>query len=263
MSMENFLNRIVADKLKENQLLFTPESLNQFRESIEKQPPVHRSLKAALEQTPPPAIIAEIKKASPSKGLLAPDLDPLSLALEYQSSGAAALSVLTERKYFLGAPELISELRPHLHIPILRKDFILEMIQVYESAAIGADALLLIVSTLETGMLRALLLLTQNLGLEALVEVYTKEELTKALDAGATLIGINHRNLRTFEVDMNRAVELAALVPSGVTVVAASGLHQWQDLNRLEAAGIKAFLIGESLVKAAKPGEKLREFLGR
>ena len=127
---------------------------------------------------PPPAIIAEIKKASPSKGLLAPDLDPLTLALDYQANGAAALSVLTERKYFLGAPELITELRPHLHMPILRKDFILEMIQVYESAAIGADALLLIVSILPAGMLRALLLLTRNLGLEALVEVYTKEELT-------------------------------------------------------------------------------------
>ena len=187
-------------------------------------------MKAALDQTPPPAIIAEIKKASPSKGLLAPDLDPLTLALDYQANGAAALSVLTERKYFLGAPELITELRPHLHIPILRKDFILEMIQVYESAAIGADALLLIVSTLPAGMLRALLLLTRNLGLEALVEVYTKEELTRALDAGATLIGINHRNLRTFELDMNRALELATLVPAGVTLVAASGLHQREDL---------------------------------
>jgi indole-3-glycerol phosphate synthase len=261
--MNNFLDRIVADKLKENEHLFTPASLNEFRERIEKQPPTRRSLKAALDQTPPPAIIAEIKKASPSKGLLAPDLDPLSLALDYQTNGAAALSVLTERKYFLGAPELITELRPHLHIPILRKDFILEMIQVYETAAIGADALLLIVSTLQAGMLRALLLLTRNLGLEALVEVYTKEELTRALDAGADLIGINHRNLRTFEVDMNRAVELAATVPAGVTLVAASGLQKRQDLQRLEEAGIKAFLIGESLVKAAKPGEKLREFLGR
>ena len=242
--------------------MFTPESLKEFRDRIEKRAHI-RSLKAALDQTPPPAIIAEIKKASPSKGLLAPDLDPLTLALDYQANGAAALSVLTERKYFLGAPELITELRPHLHMPILRKDFILEMIQVYESAAIGADALLLIVSILPAGMLRALLLLTRNLGLEALVEVYTKEELTRALDAGATLIGINHRNLRTFELDMNRALELSTMVPAGVTLVAASGLHQREDLVRLEEAGIKAFLIGESLVKAAKPGEKLREFLGK
>jgi indole-3-glycerol phosphate synthase len=259
--MNTFLDRIVADKLKENEELLTPERLKEFRERIERQPQA-RSLKAALDQMSPPAIIAEIKKASPSKGLLAPDLDPLALALDYQANGAAGLSVLTERNYFLGAPELITELRPHLHIPILRKDFILEMIQVYESAAIGADALLLIVTTLPAGMLRALLLLTQNLGMEALVEVYTREELNRALDAGATLIGINHRNLRTFELDMNRALELVTLVPAGVTLVAASGLHNREDLRRLEEAGIKAFLIGESLVKAANPGEKLRELRG-
>jgi indole-3-glycerol phosphate synthase len=260
--MNSFLDRIVADKVKENRALFSPESLKEFRSRIEKRPSP-RSFKAALDQTPPPAIIAEIKKASPSKGLLAPDLDPLALALDYQANGAAALSVLTERKYFLGAPELITELRPHLQIPILRKDFIFEMIQIYESAAIGADALLLIVSILPAGMLRALLLLTRNLGLEALVEVYTKEEMIRALDAGATLIGINHRNLRTFELNMNRALELSGLAPAGVTLVAASGLHRREDLVRLEEAGIKAFLIGESLVKAASPGEKLQEFLGK
>jgi indole-3-glycerol phosphate synthase len=260
--MISFLDRIVADKLKENEQLLPPERLEEFRSRIETQAPA-RSLKRALEETPPPAVIAEIKKASPSKGLLAPDLDPLTLAREYQANGAAALSVLTERKYFLGAPELITELRPHLEIPILRKDFILEMIQVYESAAIGADALLLIAAALPTGMLRALLLLTEKLGLEALVEVYTREELTRALDAGGTLIGVNHRNLRTFEMDMDRALELAPLVPAGVTLVAASGLHRREDLARLEEAGIKAFLIGESLVKAGSPGEKLRELRGR
>lgn len=260
--MNTFLDRLVADKIKENQELLTPERLSEFRRLIESRPPA-RSLKAALDETPPPAIIAEIKKASPSKGLLAPDLDPLSLARTYQAHGAAAISVLTERKHFLGAPELITALRPHLHLPILRKDFILEMIQVYESAALGADALLLIVATLPAGMLRALLLLTQNLGLEALVEVHTAEELTRALDAGANLIGINHRNLRTFELDLNRALELAPLVPTGVTVVAASGLNQPADLKRLQQAGIRAFLIGESLVQAANPGAKLREFLGR
>lgn len=260
--MNSFLDRIVADKIKENERLLAPARLKEFQEQIVKRPPP-RSLKAALDQSPPPAIIAEIKKASPSKGLLAPDLDPLALALEYQANGAAALSVLTERKYFLGDPELITQLRPHMQIPILRKDFILEMIQVYESAAIGADALLLIVATLQPGILRALLLLTQNLGLEALVEVYTKAEMIQALEAGATLIGVNHRNLRTFEVDMNRALDLAPLAPPGVTLVAASGLHQREDLIRLEAAGIKAFLIGESLVRAASPGEKLRELRGR
>jgi len=259
--MSTFLDRIVTDKVRENRRLFTPEHLQEFRTRIESRPrPL--SLRAALEETPPPAIIAEIKKASPSKGLLAPDLDPMELALAYQANGAAALSVLTERNYFQGAPEIITDLRPQITIPILRKDFILEMIQVYESAAIGADALLLIVSILPAGMLRALLLLTQNLGLEALVEVYTEAELVRALDAGATLIGVNHRNLQTFEVDMDRALVLAPLVPQGVTLVAASGLNRREDLVRLEEGGIKAFLIGESLVKALDPGQKLRELRG-
>lgn len=259
--MKNFLDRIVADKLKENERLFAPGTVQAMQAQIAGQPP-RRSLKAALDQAGPPAIIAEIKRASPSKGPLALDLDPLALALEYQAHGAAAISVLTERNYFQGSPEFIPRLRPHLHIPILRKDFIIEMIQVYESAALGADALLLIVAALQAGTLRALLLLTQSLGLEALVEVASREELQIALDLGATLIGINHRNLRTFEMNMNRAIELLPLIPPEVTVVAASGLHSRADLARLEEAGIKAFLIGESLVQAGQPGAKLRELRG-
>ncbi len=259
--MTNILDRIIADKVRENVRLFGPGRLQEFQARIAGQPRP-RSLKAALDQAPTPAIIAEIKRASPSKGPLAPDLDPLALALEYQAHGAAAISVLTEQNYFQGSPDFIVRLRPHLHLPILRKDFIVEMIQVYESAALGADALLLIVAALPMGALRALLLLTQSLGLEALVEVASREELQVALDIGATLIGINHRNLRTFEMNMNRAIELLPLIPPEVTVVAASGLHTRADLARLEAAGLKAFLIGESLVKSGQPGAKLRELLG-
>ncbi len=259
--MTSFLDRIVADKLKENARLFAPETMQAWQIQIAGQPP-RRSLKAALDQAVPPAIIAEIKRASPSKGPLALDLDPLALALEYQAHGATAISILTERNYFQGSPEFIPRLRPHLHIPILRKDFIIEMIQVYESAALGADALLLIVAALPAGTLRALLLLTQSLGLEALVEVASREELQIALDLGATLIGINHRNLRTFEMDMNRAIDLLPLIPPDVTVVAASGLQSRADLVRLEKAGVKAFLIGESLVQAGQPGAKLRELRG-
>jgi len=259
--MTTILDRIIADKVRENLRLFGPGRLQEFQARIARQPRP-RSLKAALDQAPVPAIIAEIKKASPSRGLLAPDLDPLALALEYQAHGAAAISVLTEQNYFQGSPDFILRLRPHLHLPILRKDFIVEMIQVYESAALGADALLLIVAALPAGVLRSLLLLTQSLGLEALVEVASREELQIALDSGATLIGINHRNLRTFEMDMNRAIDLLPFIPAGVTVVAASGLHQRADLARLEAAGVKAFLIGESLVKSGQPGAKLRQLRG-
>ncbi len=259
--MTTFLDRIIADKVRENERLFASGRLQAFQAQIAGRQQV-RSLKAALDNAPAPAVIAEIKRASPSKGLLAPDLDPLALALEYQAHGAAAISVLTEQNYFQGSPEFIVRLRPHLQVPILRKDFILEVIQVYESAALGADALLLIVAALSPSTLRVLLLLSQSLGLEALVEVAGREELEIALDLGATLIGINHRNLRTFEMDMNRALDLLPLIPAGVTVVAASGLHTRQDLARLEAAGIRAFLIGESLVKSGQPGAKLRELRG-
>ena len=145
---------------------------------------------------------------------------------------------------------------------MLRKDFILEPIQVYESAALGADALLLLANVLDVGQVQALLLLTRSLGLEALVEVHTRQEMEAALEASADLIGINHRDLHTFEMHMDRALELAPLAPPGVTLVAASGLKNGADLARLEAGGIRAFLIGEALVTSGDPRAKLKEFLG-
>jgi indole-3-glycerol phosphate synthase len=261
--MNNFLENIAAAKLAENARLFSAGQIDDFNLIIENQTTARQSLKKALDQAPVPAIIAEIKKASPSKGVLAPDLDPPTLAQTYQENGAAALSVLTERNFFQGSPELISQLRSRIHLPILRKDFILEPVQVYESAAIGADALLLIVSLLPPATLRGLMGLTRQMGLEALVEVYTEEEMHQALKAGADLIGINHRNLKTFEMDLDRALNLAKLAPPDVTLVAASGLNSRADLQRLEDHGIHAFLIGESLVKAPDAGQKLRELRGK
>ncbi|MFP3869017.1 MAG: indole-3-glycerol phosphate synthase TrpC [Desulfobacteraceae bacterium] len=258
----NFLQRIVARKLEETEGLFAAGRLEDFQQLI-AQRSSPQSLKAALDQAPAPAIIAEIKKASPSKGVLAATIDPVALARAYEAQGAAALSVLTERVFFQGSPELLVELRLEVNLPILRKDFILEPIQVYESAALGADALLLIVALLPLGALRALLLLTRSLGMEALVEVHTKAELDQALEIGARLIGINHRNLHTFAVDMERARELAPLIPPEITVVAASGLKSRDDLQHLEAAGLRAFLIGEALVTAGDPGAKLKELMGK
>ncbi|MFZ5453950.1 MAG: indole-3-glycerol phosphate synthase TrpC [Thermodesulfobacteriota bacterium] len=257
----NFLARIVAHKLQESEALFTPETTARFQEAIGARPPVV-SFKAALDAAPGPAIIAEIKRASPSKGEFAMHWDPVELAQVYQDNGAAALSVLTEVKYFKGDPEFIPRMRPVIKVPILRKDFILEPVQIYESAAIGADALLLIVSLLEFSKLRALLLLTRSLGLEALVEVHTQEEMNQALKAGARVIGINSRDLHTFRMYPDRPLELAPLAPKEVTLVAASGLKTRADLERLEAAGIKGFLIGETLVTSADPGAKLWEFQG-
>jgi len=255
----DFLAKIVAHKLAESQRLFASGVLEEFKAAIARRPkPL--SLKKALDAGPPPAIIAEVKRASPSKGALAPDLDPVALARTYQDHGAAAISVLTETAYFHGDPDFIRQMRPVIEVPILRKDFILEPIQVYETAALGADALLLIVYLLELGKLRALLLLARSLGLEALVEVHTKEEMATALAAGARVIGINSRDLHTFKMYPERALELAPMAPKEVTLVAASGLKTRADLEPLMQAGIRAFLIGETLVTAPDPGAKLREF---
>ncbi len=192
--MTNFLYRIVARKLEESLKLFESGMIDTFKAAIATRPkPL--SLKRALDSTPGTAIIAEIKRASPSKGELAMGWDPVELAIMYQENGAAAISVLTEKHYFKGDPDFIRDMRPEIDIPILRKDFILEPIQVYETAAMGADALLLIVKLLNLGQLTALLLLTRSLGLEALVEVHTQEEMERALTAGVRLIGINHRDL--------------------------------------------------------------------
>jgi indole-3-glycerol phosphate synthase len=258
----NFLAKIVAHKLKESLELFESGKLEAFKGAIGHRPqPL--SLKKALDEAPGRAIIAEIKRASPSKGALAMDLDPVDLARLYEKNGAAAISVLTERAFFHGSTEFLQEIKLEVSVPILRKDFILEPIQVYESAALCADALLLLANILDLGQLRALLLLTRSLGMEALVEVHTRQELETSLAAGADLIGINHRDLHTFQMDMNRALELAPLAPPGVTLVAASGLSGASDLARLEEGGIRAFLIGEALVTSGGPGAKLREMLGR
>ncbi len=257
----NFLAKIVAKKLEESLGLFEAGKIEEFKAAIPgRLPPV--SLKAALDNAPGRAIIAEIKRASPSKGEFAMHLDPVDLAGLYEKNGAAAISVLTERHYFKGDPQFIRDIKIEVAVPILRKDFILESIQIYESAALGADALLLLTNLLDLGQLRALLLLTRSLGMEALVEVHTKEEMERALAAGAQLIGINHRDLNTFQMHMDRALELAPLAPPGVTLVAASGLKTADDLARLERGGIRGFLIGETLVTTPDPGAKLREFLG-
>jgi indole-3-glycerol phosphate synthase len=256
----NFLAEIVARKLEDSRKLFESGVAESFKADIAARP-APKSLKAALEEAPSPAIIAEIKRASPSKGDLALGWDPVELAQIYQNHGAAALSVLTEIHYFKGDPEFIRRMRPVINLPILRKDFILEPIQVYETAALGADALLLIVSLLEAGKLRALLLLTRSLGLEALVEVHTAAEMQTALSAGARLIGINSRNLHTFEMFPDRALELAPLAAPGVTLVAASGIKTRADIEHYMAAGLRAFLIGESLVTHPDPGATLQEYI--
>lgn len=258
----DFLARIVAHKLRESQKLAGSGKLEAFKGAIaQRSKPL--SMKKALETARGRAIIAEIKRSSPSKGDLATNLNPVDLARIYEKNGAAAVSVVTEEAFFKGSLEHLKEIKMEISVPVLRKDFILEPIQVYESAAVGTDALLILACILDVAQLRALILLTRSLGMEPLVEVHTRKEMRAALAAGADLIGINHRDLRTFRMDMNRALKLAPLAPAEVTLVAASGLKGAADLARLEGDRIQAFLIGEILVTSPDPGAKLKELLGK
>lgn len=206
-------------------------------------------------------IIAEIKKASPSKGVLREEFDPVKIALGYAKSGASALSVLTDEKFFMGSLEYLSAVREAVDIPLLRKDFIIDPYQVYESRLYGADALLLIVSALGQDSLAELLALTRSLGMNAVVEVHDEIELGRALDAGSGIIGINNRDLRTFEVDLGVSERLARMLPGGVIAIAESGISSGADIKRLRAEGVHVFLIGETFMKAPDPGAELKNLI--
>lgn len=220
---------------------------------------VPRGFRAALERAPRPAFIAEIKRRSPSKGPLDLDLDAQSLARRYADGGAAALSVLTEPDHFAGSLEDLEAARgPGL--PVLRKDFIVDPFQIFEARASGADAVLLIVRIAED--LSGLLKTTSSLGMDALVEIHDEDDLDRALQAGADLIGINHRDLSTFEVDPERTAKLRPSIPAGTIVVALSGVATRSDVMDLAAAGADAILVGESLVTAEDPTAQLRSLIG-
>ncbi len=206
--------------------------------------------------------IAEVKRASPSAGVLREPFDPAGLAAAYAAAGAAALSVLTDGPFFQGAPEHLAAARRASGLPTLRKDFILDPYQVYETRVLGADALLLIVAALEPRLLRDLLSLSREVGLAALTEVHTAAELEMALAAGAEVLGINNRDLRTFRVDLAITFDLLPKVPPGVTVVSESGIASRADVARLEAARVDAVLVGEALLRAPDPGAALRALLG-
>jgi len=219
-----------------------------------------RDLLAALRPGPEGVrVIAEVKRASPSRGVLAPDLDPVGLARTYAAHGADAVSVLTDEAYFQGSLALLAPIRAAVPVPLLRKDFTLDEYQLWEARAAGADAVLLIVGILAPGHLRDLLAAAAGLGLAALVEVHTAAELEVALGVGARLLGINNRDLRTFETRLETTLELAPRVPPGPIVVSESGIATPEDVRRVVAAGAHAVLVGEALVRAPDPGARLRE----
>lgn len=206
-------------------------------------------------------LIAEVKKASPSKGVLCPDFDPVALANTYAQNGAAAISVLTEVNYFQGSMKYLAAIREKVSIPLLRKDFIFDEYQVYESAAFGADALLLIAAILSPEQLLELLELSSSLGLSCLVEVHNEDELFKALLADAKIIGINNRNLKTFKVDTNTTRRLRLFIPDETIVVSESGIHNQDDMKKMKECRVDAVLVGEALVTAGDIPAKIRELM--
>ena len=216
-----------------------------------------RGFRTALERATP-AVIAEAKKASPSKGILAESFDPAAIARAYERGGAAALSVLTDEKFFEGRPDHLEAARAAVSLPVLRKDFTIDGFQVVEAAAHGADAILLIAAILTVGQMRDLRELAARYGMAALVEAHDAEELEWAIDSGADLIGVNNRDLRTFRVTLETSLKLAGRMPAGALAVSESGIHSRADIRKLMDAGYRAFLIGEHLMKAADPAEALR-----
>jgi len=207
------------------------------------------------------AVIAELKKASPSKGLIRAEFHPAELAAELEAAGAAALSVLTDEEFFQGSLRNLREAAAAVLIPCLRKDFVVDEFQLLEARASSADAVLLIVAALSLDELSTLAAGARLRGLDILCEVHDADELQRALDAGCDLIGVNTRDLRTFKVDLEAAFALAEKFPAGVVRVAESGIHSAEDVSRLRAAGYHAFLVGESLMRAASPGDALRELM--
>jgi indole-3-glycerol phosphate synthase len=206
-------------------------------------------------------IIAEVKRASPSKGLIRDNCEPVEVAKEYASHGASAISVLTEERFFQGSLSYLEQIRVTVNLPLLRKDFIVDPYQLIEARSFGADAVLLIAALLEPSLLREFCEQAMTLSLDALIEVHTPGELQAALEAGAQLVGINNRNLKTFEVSLATTETLAPLVPPGTPAVCESGIDTVEQIRRVEKLGIHLFLIGEALMRAAQPGNKLRELL--
>ena len=220
-----------------------------------------RPFRTALQFGDSVAIIAEVKKASPSAGIIAPDFNPLSQAREYARGGAHALSVLTDEKYFGGHLAYLKQIREQVDLPLLRKDFIIHELQVYESVVAGADAILLIVASLDDAMLMKLYNRARTCQLDVLVEVHDLDEMERALNIGADMIGINNRNLRTFEVDLATTEALAEEIPNDTVAISESGIRTAEDVRRVRACGVNAVLVGETLMRAKNVPEKLRELL--
>jgi indole-3-glycerol phosphate synthase len=257
----DILRRILAHKVQEVSEQAERLPLRELSHRIEYAAPVRPfagALRARIDAGQA-AVIAEVKKASPSAGLIRPDFDPEAIARSYAAGGATCLSVLTDREFFQGGDEYLREARAACPLPVLRKDFIVDEYQVYEARAIEADCVLLIVAALGDAQLTGLAGLAAHLDMDVLVEVHDEDELERALAIQAPLIGINNRDLRTFQTSLETTLRLRERVPADRVVVTESGIHTREDIALLRAHGVHAFLVGEALMRAPDPGQKLAE----
>ena len=262
--MPNILDRIVAEKKLEVAKL-RPQAGQLKQVAAERKD--FRDFAGALHRDDGVALIAEVKKASPSAGLILKDFDAIRIARDYENAGASALSVLTDEKFFQGRIEYLQLIRDAVRLPLLRKDFVIDELQIHESAARGADGILLIVAILDDAQLKGFGELASQLRLAALVEVHDEPELDRAVASGAEIIGVNNRDLRDFSVNLATTERLAAKLKRGMcgkhTLVAESGIHARADVERVAKAGADAILVGESLMRSGDIVEKVKELLGR
>lgn len=258
------LDEIVANKRQELERVKAYTTIAELEKKILLTKPI-RDFASAITIQPAPKtvrIIAEVKHASPSKGILREEFIPYDIARSYEVGGAAAVSVVTEEKYFKGKLDYLTPIKSHLKIPILRKDFLFDDFQMYESRAAGADAVLLIASILDDKRLKELMALASRLGMQSLVEVHDETELKRVIDSGAKIIGINNRDLKTFKVDLETTLRLAPLVPEDRLIVSESGIESFGDILTLMEAGVSAVLIGETLVREKEIIKKVKELRG-
>lgn len=256
------LHKIVAHKRRELAALIKRTPLSVLKKSVAVLPRRKKVFLKSLKTTGSIAVIAEIKRRSPSKGLLRKNFKPVQIARDYEAGGAAALSVLTDKKFFGGSPDVLRAVRKVTRIPLLRKDFTLDEYHVYEARLMGADAILLIAAILDVKTMKRLTVLASKLGLDALVEVHSQAELKKIAPLKSKLIGINNRDLRTFKVDIRTTQKLLKAVPRGTTIVSESGIQNHKDLLYLKGLGVSAVLVGEALMKEKDVRQALRRLRG-
>ena len=262
--MSDILDRIVAVKHEEIEAARREKSLEALRAEAFAAPPA-RDFAGALHSAVAagkPAVIAEIKKASPSKGVLRADFDPAQIAQTYARYGATCLSVLTDRQFFQGRPEYLAQARAASGLPGLRKDFCIDPYQVFEARVLGADAILLIVAALDLARMQELETIAQTLGMAVLVEIHDADELGAALQLRTPLLGINNRNLRTFDTTLQTTLSLLDVIPPGRLVITESGIASPADVALMRARGVHAFLVGEAFMRAPDPGAELARLFG-